>query len=222
MRLLFAALVVTALDASSCKDLDPPPPPPFRIGVKVEGDPGQPLGGATITRGSTTLASTGQDGRATFALVGADGDSTEVAITCPEGFQSPNKPTTIKFTRYADPKQVPEYAISCPPSRRHIVVAIKADNGAHLPVKYLEKVVARTDGSGAAHFSLDAMPGENIIVALDTSNVRRIVATQQNPSTSFRVHDIDEIFVWEQKFALAKPPPAPRGPRGPVLIQSPR
>ncbi|MCL2724671.1 MAG: hypothetical protein FWD69_09570 [Polyangiaceae bacterium] len=207
MRSLFAAVVLTAFAISSCKDLDPPPPPPFDVYIKVESDPGHPVVGATVTRASNVLATTGPDGRAMITLTGAEGDTTDVMVKCPEILQSPTTPTTIRLTRYADPKKMPEYAVFCPPLRRHIVVAIRAENGANLPVKYLDKIVARTDVSGAAHFLLDAMPGEKIVVTLDTSEARRLSAQQQNPSTAFFARPADEILVWEQKFVLDKVKP---------------
>lgn len=202
-------LALIALPA--CKSLENPPPAPFFVYVRVEGDPGTPLPGATVSRGSKLLATAGPDGRAMLTLNGNDGDNIDVVVKCPETFQSPTKPTAIKLTRFSDAKRVPEYLVSCPPMFRHVVVAVRAENGANLPVKYLDREVARTDASGAAHFVLDLAPGGQFQVALDTTESPKI--KPQNPARVFSVGQADAVMVFDQKFAVERPVPVYMGPR---------
>lgn len=197
-----SALAGLALASTGCKDLDPPPPAPFNIYIKVESDPGRPIPGVVVTRNSTTLATTGPDGRAMLTLRGAEGENTDVNVKCPDTFQSPTKPIAIKLTRFADPKKVPEYAVSCPPMVRHVVVAVKTENGPNLPVMYLNRMVTRTDASGTAHFLLEVAPGAQFVVSLDTSENPRL--KPQAPSKPFAVGQSDEIVLWEQKFEEEK------------------
>ncbi|QUS47115.1 hypothetical protein [Salmonella enterica] len=93
-----------------------------------------------------------------LTLVGAEGETTDVTIKCPDAFMSPAKATSIRLTRFADKSKVPEYTVSCPPMLRRVVVAVKADNGPNLPVMYLNRMITRTDLSGAAHFALEVAP----------------------------------------------------------------
>ena len=197
-----AVTALTALASSACKDLDPPPPPPFQIFIRIESDPGHAVTGATVSRNGKPLATTGPDGRAMLTLVGAEGETTDVLIKCPDAFNSPTKPTSIRLARFADKSKVPEYSVSCPPSLRRVVVAVRAENGPNLPVVYLNKVITRTDVSGAAHFALEVAPNTQFQVTLDTSEFSRLKPA--SPSKPFTAPSHDDILVFDQKFDLEK------------------
>lgn len=202
MRLALVLVAVAALVTAGCED--PPPPAPYQIAVKVEADPGQPVAGAVVSRNNKPLATTGADGRASLSMTGKDGETFDVSVKCPEAFQSPIKPTTIRLARLADNAKAPEYQVSCPPSMRRVVVAVKADNGPNLPVVYLNRPVARTDASGAAHFALDVAPGAQFQVTLDTTEKGGEKLKPQNPSKPFTVGQHDDILMYEQKFDVEK------------------
>ncbi len=207
MRLVLGASLVAIGLSAGCKSfsslsLDPPPPPPFRVAVVVEGDPGRPIAGATVQRSTKVLATTGADGRAELSLKGDDGEIIDADVKCPEGFQSPQKPLSVRLARLSEGSRAPEFRIACPPTMRHLVLAIKAENGPNLPVTYLGKVVAKTDASGAAHVAIDLPPGTGFNVGLDTSDATKL--KPQNPSKPFTVGQTDDIFVWEQKFDVEK------------------
>ena len=202
MRRFLFAVAVTALAVSSCKDLDPPPPPPFQIFIKIDSDPGHPVAGATVSRNNKTLATTGPEGRGMLTLVGAEGETTDVTIKCPDAFLSPAKPTSIRLTRFADKSKVPEYTVVCPPTLRRVVVAVKAENGPNLPVVYLNKVITRTDISGAAHFALEIAPNTQFQVMLDTTEHSKLKPV--SPSKPFTVPSHDDILVFDQKFEVEK------------------
>jgi hypothetical protein len=200
--LLVVAAAASAVVSSGCKDFDPPPPPPFQLYVKVESDPGQPVAGATVSRNKTVLGNTGPEGRTILTIAGAEGEIVDVAVKCPDGLQSPTKPLSIRLTRIADKSKAPEYAVSCPPMLRRVVVAVKAENGPNLPVMYLSRPVTRTDASGAAHFALEVAPGAQFTVSLDTSENSRL--KPPNPTKPFTVGQQDDILVFEQKFDVEK------------------
>ena len=98
----------------------------------------------------------------------------------------------------------PVFKVACPPTTRQVVVAVKAENGANLPVLYLGKVITHTDDSGAAHFALQAAPGEQFQVTLDTSGKEGEKLKPLSPSKPFTVGTGDEIFVFDQKFDVEK------------------
>ena len=207
MRALPVALCTALATASSCKSFEPPPPAPFQIFVRVESDPGRAVPGAVVTRNDKALAATGADGRALLTLPGAEGEITDVTVKCPASFQSPAKPVSLKLTRLADKTKIPEYSVACPPTLRHVVVAVKAENGPNVPVVYLNRAMTRTDASGAAHFALEAAPGTQVLVTLDTTEQGRL--KPPNPSKPFTIGQTDDILVFEQKFDVEKPS-APR------------
>jgi len=206
MRFSFVAAIaftaLTAVVSSSCKDLDPPPAPPFQIFVRIDSDPGHPVTGAVVSRNGKPLATTGPDGRAMLTLNGAEGETTDVTIKCPDAFNSPTKATSIRLTRFADKSKVPEYTVSCPPTLRRVVVAVKADNGPNLPVMYLNRMITRTDASGAAHFALEVAPNTQFQVTLDTSDYARL--KPPSPTKPFTVPGHDDILLFDQKFDVEK------------------
>jgi len=196
--------IATGLLASCA---EPPPPEPFVISVRVESDPGIPVAGATISRANRPLGTTNADGRAPLKIAGVEGEITDVTVTCPEGFQSPAKPLSIRLTRLAEKSKIPEYAIACPPSMRRVVVAVRAENGPNLPVMYLDRPVTRTDAAGAASFALEVPPGSQFTVALSTAERKDIKPI--SPSKLFVVNAQDDVFLFDQKFEVEKKKPAP-------------
>jgi hypothetical protein len=193
------ALLLLVAGAVGCKD-DPPVPPPFQIFIRVESDPGQRITGASVTRNDKQLGTTGPDGRAMLTLSGAEGETTDVTVKCPDAFLSPSKPTSVRLTRFADKTKVPEYSVTCPPALRRVVVAVRAENGPNLPVVYLNRVITRTDLSGAAHFALEVAPGAQFQVTLDTTNNQQL--RPQSPSKPFTAPQHDEILLFDQKFEV--------------------
>jgi hypothetical protein len=195
-------LTVVALATTGCAgmSLDPPPPPPFKVAISVEGDPGRPVSGAIVSRNDKKVATTGVDGLAELSLNGADGETVDAKISCPDGHTSPAKPISMRLARTRDGR-APIFKVSCPPTQRRVVVAVKAENGANLPVVYLGKVITHTDASGAAHFALEAAPGDQFQVTLDTSGQK---LKPPSPSKPFTVAGNDDIFVFEQKFDVEK------------------
>lgn len=210
-----ALLVVLPFALAACAALEPVPPPPQEIVIRVAGDPGQPLKGATVQYNGKKVSESGADGIAPLKLNGKDGEVYELSVACPEGFLSPTKPLSVMLKRLADPGKKPEYDVTCPPTTRTVVVAVRADNGANLPVMYLGREVARTDGAGAAHvmFKLKADESFNLVLGTDGNDRLR----PQNPTASFIVRDRDDVFTFDQKFDLEKKV-AKGGRRGPQKI----
>lgn len=186
----------------------PPPPAPYKAVVTVHGDPGRPLFGATVTTDKSQPILTDVDGRANLSLTGAEGDVREVNVTCPPGHQQVGGAISIRLTRLAG-DALPTYAVTCPPRRRKVVVAVRAENGPYLPVRYLNQIVATTDAGGAAHFALEIEPG-TFSVQLDTSERKDL--KPPSPGRILSVGQQDDVLVLDQRFEVIKkyvPPPAP-------------
>jgi hypothetical protein len=217
---LHAALLALAL-MTGCRSLDAPPPQPQIVVLRVTSDPGKPLKDAIIQFSGRKIGATGDDGAAEIQLAGRDGETFEVTVACPEGYESPKAPVRITFRRLAEKSKKPEYEVRCPPTTRTVVVAVRAEGAANLPVTLLGREVARTDSSGAAHVMLTLEPGEQFDLMLDTSDEKLVDLHPQNPVASFGVGQQDDIFTFDQKFeiqkAKARPgryvgPPKPKGP----------
>jgi hypothetical protein len=96
---------------------------------------------------------------------------------------------------------MPEFVVACPRATRKIVVAVRAQNGAHLPVMYLNQVVATTDKAGAAHFALEMQPGA-FAVTLDTSAHKDL--KPPSPTITLNVGQHDDILLVDKKFEIEK------------------
>jgi hypothetical protein len=212
MRVLaFASPFVLA----ACQALEPVQPPPQEIIVRVTGDPGQPLAGATLQYGGKEVSKSGKDGIATLKLKGKDGDLYEFLVTCPDGFLTPQKPLQVLLKRLADTSKKPEFDVACPPTTRTVVVAVRAENGPNLPVLYLGREVTKTDSAGTAHLLFKMKADESFNLVLGTADNERL--RPQNPSASFVVRDKDDVYTFDQKFEVEKKV-VKGGRRGPTKI----
>jgi hypothetical protein len=223
--LAVVAVVPVALAVSAC---DPPPAPKFEIVVSVASDPGRPLANAAITGAGKELGKTGNDGTVTLALAAREGESLDIYVTCPAGFQSPPKPISVVFRKLPDGKR-PEYPAACPPTERAAVISVQVDVDdprdigyiANLPVNYLGSTYARTDASGAGHFVVPIGSDDQMTVILDTSSVPEMVP--KNPTATISAHGQDDIYA--VKFgtlhvphkAAARPRAKPK-PKGPTRL----
>jgi hypothetical protein len=205
-----------ALPAAGCSALEPVPPPPLEVVVRIEGDPGRPIPGAALLYNGQKVSESHDDGVAQIKLNGKEGETFEIAVTCPEGFQSPQRPLQVILKRLADATKKPEYDVRCLPTTRTAVVAVRAEGGANLPVLYLGREIARTDSAGAAHVLLKQKPDEPFDLVLGTAENERL--RPQNPFASFVLKDRDEVFVFDQRFELEKKKGGRGGRRGPVRI----
>jgi len=112
----------------------------------------------------------------------------------------------------------PEYTVDCPKAARTIVVAVRADSGPNLPVMFLNREVARTDVSGAAHVLLEVPPNQMFSLQLSTAADDAKDLRPQNPTATFEVKQEDAVFVFDQKFKqerkkiISRGKPKPTGP----------
>ena len=184
--------------------------------MKVEADPGNPLAGAAVSRNGKELGTTNAEGRAMLKMPGIEGEIVDVLVACPEGYAAPKGALSIRLTRLADKTKVPEYSVSCPPNVRRVVVAVRAENGPNLPVMYLQKPIATTDESGAAHFALEVPPGAQFQVQLDTSGRKDL--KPPSPGKVFVVAQQDDILLFDQRFEVERKVVYVAKPKLPVAI----
>jgi len=215
-----ACAAVTLVAATGCQMFDPPVPPPQQIHIRVEADPGVPVQGAELFFSGEKVSTTNESGQGKIRLTGRDGETFDVVVKCPQGFASPTKPVTVVLKRLADPKKHPEYFVTCPPTTRMVVVAVRAEGGPNLPVMHLGREVARTDASGAAHVLLRLRPDEQFDLQIRTDEPGNERLRPKSPQEAFFMKAKDDVLTFDQKFTLEKLPPRKAAParQGPQRI----
>jgi len=210
------ALVLGARVLAGCED---PPPPPFEVIVRVESDPNKALPNVPVFGGGKQRGVTGPDGSFKMKLGGADGDAIDLKVECPPGTRGDASNATKLVIRRLEGGKATEYPTFCRPAHRVVVLGVRAENGANLPIKYLDKVVARTDVAGAAHFALVAAPGDDVRLVVDTSEAPMLKPA--SPELHFRVVDTDTVTALETRFAIEKKakPTVYAAPKGPTRIR---
>jgi hypothetical protein len=201
MRALPFALGIVVL-AAGCSLFRPPPPPTFQAVIKVEGDPGQPIAGTQVLFKGKAIGVTDGAGRLEFKLKGSEGQVFDLVVKCPQGYESPARPLSVALRRSTDPKATPEYRVTCQPSLRTIVVAIRAENGPNIPVVYLGRERTRTDQSGAAHLVLQVPPNQPVQLKLDTAEAKDL--RPESPTQTLQVKNTDDVVVLEQAFKVER------------------
>ncbi|HEX9294673.1 MAG TPA: hypothetical protein VF881_02530 [Polyangiaceae bacterium] len=217
-RCIGAAVLGMLVGGSACRARQAPVP--YQFAIRVTGDPSRPLAGAVISHDRVEVGRTKDNGTVVLAIQGHEGETLPLEIVCPSGFKSPTEPLAVRLRRLSDPTQRTEYDVSCPPTTRKIVVAVRANNGKNLPVIYLGQEVARTDSSGAAHVELEAAPDDTIELTLGTDEKGNERLKPQNPSAKFLVKNQDDMFVFttdfviepEKRTAVVTRPKEPSGP----------
>jgi hypothetical protein len=181
----------------------------FAVQVKIESDPGVPVSAAKLSHAGEALAETDAQGLALVRLAGAPGEVVPIDVSCPVGYRSPERPLSIVLRALLEGR-MPQYRATCGPLLRSLVVAVRAQNGADLPLKYLGKEIARTDGSGAGHALLKLPPGETVTLTLDTSAAAHARLLPHNPELKLTVQERDEVVVFDQAFTREAQKPARR------------
>jgi hypothetical protein len=191
--------------------------PPYRHLLRVEADPGHALGGASVSFLGRTLGQTVEDGTLQLAISGAEGDRVAVAVSCPEGYTSPRKMVDIVLHRLTEPQREPESTVRCTPDQRRMIVVVRAEHGANLPVLYLGREIARTDESGVAHALVRAPTNDEVEITLSTAVPGGERLRPQSPTMRFTSTRSDDIKLFDVQFAL-QPEKRPAGRRLPVRL----
>jgi hypothetical protein len=193
-----AVLAFAAFAPTGCsKILGEPPTYSFSFAIRVASDDGSPVQGAEIGTTASQAVKTDEDGHARLVVSGREGDRRPFLVRCPSEFQSPMEPLVISLHRNAEGAPNAVYSATCVPFKRSVVVAVRLEGGAGLPIYYLDEEVARTDESGAAHFVVQAAPGEPFRIAVHTREVDEDLRPV-DPTAELSVGASDDIVLFEQ------------------------
>ncbi len=180
------------------------PATPFKIELAARSDDGEPITGALFTSGSTRLGTTDARGVLERAIPGTEGQTLAVGATCPEGYEGPKGPLSVRLSNNirsvgaAGPRPT-RLDVTCKRKTRQIVVVVHAPGGADLPV-LVEGVAANTvnpDGSAHVFVEVDTSV-KSLAVTLDTSARQDLVP--KNPRRLFDLDGGDALLVMDQTF----------------------
>lgn len=219
LKLRLIAWVLAPFLLASCSNLlGEPPTQTFSFTIRVASDDGTPIEGATLGTTASRVATTDSTGRARLEVNGREGDRRPFVVRCPSEFQSPVAPLVISLHHNAVGAATAVYSATCVPFKRSVVVAVRLDGGAGLPIYYLDEEVARTDESGAAHFVVRAAPGEPFRIAVHTREVDEDLRPV-DPTAELSVGASDDIVLFEQALSrIVRSAPRSARPRR-VLAQ---
>ncbi len=197
-----------------------PSDPSFPITFTATSDPGVSLAAVQLTANGLPLGQTDASGVLHANLTGPLGSTVQVGVTCPEGHRPPaSSPLlTLRHVESLDPTAAGlglQVSIACTPLTRHGIVIVRA-GGEHpqagLPVLIDGRELARTDTSGVAHVPLEMPAGQSFQVLLATADHPNL--RPESPPRTFTFPDSDELFVFDQPFAVEEsPPPTKHRPR---------
>jgi len=182
---------------------------PISIAARSEGK--SAVSDVEVFLGKRLLGTTDASGNAQLALHGSEGDTQTLNVKCPAAYPSPERPLLVGLRHLGDGSTRAHFEVECFSLVHSVVVGIRAENGARLPILRLKSVVGQTDDQGVAHVLLQASTNEQIALTLDTSKNANLLP--QNPTLDFATRDSDEFLLVTQKFTVKQAPPRRVAPR---------
>lgn len=199
----FAGCLAQVACANAEQPVSEPNDSGFAVIVQARRDGQQPLAGVKILDGKRVIGTTDASGNVKLKLKGAEGDTKALTIGCPDGFASPEKPIVVGLRQMARGSPSPKFETECLPMVHTLVVGVRAEHAAFVPIRRLSQVIGKTDQQGIAHVLVQAAPNEQVTLTLDTSALPNL--RPQSPTLTFVARDRDEMVLLEQKFTVHKP-----------------
>jgi hypothetical protein len=190
----------------------------YALTLSATGEEHDPLSGVRVFADDQLLGATEQAGTVQLQLKGREGERVPLRIQCPESFRSPSQPLVVGLWQPSPGSPAPTFEVECVTAVHSYVVGIAAENGAHLPISYLNQPLAETDDFGVAHVLVRAPSQEQVSLTLDTSD--RPELRPQSPSLAFVAGESSELVLLQVKFLeSARPPRARRAVQGPIELK---
>lgn len=204
------------LALASCNEVEPPSAQPasgstFPLAISARSESQAAVPGVEISTSKGILGVTDTNGNVRITLHGAEGDKVALTVKCPSQYASPDEPLRVGLRQLGDGKTSARFEVECFSLVHQVVVGLRAENGANLPIFRLKKLVGRTDDAGIAHVLLEASANEQVALTLDTSSNRSLLP--QNPTLDFVTRDSEELVLLSHKFTVKQPPPKRVTPR---------
>lgn len=189
---------------------------PFPVSFSATSDDGSALGGVAFSAESRSLGTTPVSGILEHDISGREGEILKVSISCPMGFAQEEHLAPLRLTRnhlVGSSELAPlAYHATCVRQIRDIIIVVRADQGAGLPVEVDGKPVTTTNDDGIAHALVQLeRDDQSVAVSLDTT--ARSDLRPQHPSRTFELAGRDTLVVFDQGFVRAAPPTTRRTAR---------
>jgi hypothetical protein len=215
---LALALVSTAM---GCADADLAPDASsatsYALTLSATGEDHDPLAGVRVFADDALLGASEETGSLELQLQGREGDRVPLRIECPESFRSPPQPLVVGLWHPSPGSPEPTFEVECVPFVHSYVVGIAAENGAHLPISYLNEPLGETDDFGIAHVLVRAPSQEQVSLTLDTSAHPEL--RPQSPSLAFVAGESSELVLLQVKFVAPPPSRTRRVALGPIELK---
>jgi len=202
---LFASLCLCGCLSETEESAAPVPSSDFPISIVARNEGKSPVADVEISLGKQLLGKSDATGNAHFTLHGAEGDTLALNVKCPVAYASPERPLPVGLRHLGNGSTAARFEVECFSLVHSVVVGVRAENGARLPILRLKSVVGQTDDQGVAHVLLQASANEQIALTLDTSRNANLLP--QSPTLDFVTRDSDELVLVSQKFTVKQAPP---------------
>ncbi len=173
--------------------------------VEVTDEDARPVETAEVKVAKHSVGSTDRDGRLEVRLSGPEGRRVQVQVACPDGRIAEggtSRDVEVRFLRKLDTTATSLAAIEagfrCVFKTRKVVVLVRADGVAGLPVHTLGHPIAQTNSDGVAQAVIEGIPGDEIEVTLDTTEKPELRPAM--PGRRLTVPRQSQIVVFDQKF----------------------
>ena len=195
--------VLSVAALASC-ETQPNSAQPFSVIFVVESDPGVRLRRTHVSIDGDPAGASDSNGLVRTQIYAVPGQRLSIQHDCPDWHEAPPEPKILRLRRFegvegSEPAPM-QITLSCEPTERLAAFIVRAKTGPGLPVLLNGEPVARTNGSGVAHFSTRAAAGTDYTVELDTREHPQLLP--QLPMRLFTLPDAHEIFVFNQSFEV--------------------
>jgi hypothetical protein len=206
--------IVSALIA--CGGPAPSRPVAQRVTVHARSTDGRDVPGVRLWVDGRELGTTDAAGRLESDLGARERARVVITAACPSAYRTVDERRELSLHRVlgrAPRASAPslQLRVSCEPLEvlAALVVRVRGDGVADLPVRVRDRVVGQTDPEGAAHLLLRGRPDSSVTVQLDTSRVPGL--QPESPVQTFELGQQPSVLVFER--TLTRPRPVRRSPR---------
>ncbi|MCP4674919.1 MAG: hypothetical protein GY854_05305 [Deltaproteobacteria bacterium] len=187
------------------------PGPQFvMLEVAVTDEDARPVEDAEIMVAENSVGRTDKGGRLEARLSGPEGRRVQVQVACPDGRlaeDGASRDLEVRFLKKLDKAATSLAAVEarfkCVLKTRRVVVLVRADGVAGLPVRSLGHPIAHTNVDGVAQAVIEGVPGDEVEVTLDTTEKPELRPAM--PGRRLTVPRQSQILVFDQKFERRAP-----------------
>lgn len=200
-KLVLGPWLAFALVALLCDCTTEPDINSYLIHFVVQVDESKLLSNVPVYLDGKRLGNTGADGGLSVRVAAKTNQVLRAHADCPASYRDSDQPTAIHLRQFrslssAHADNALQYVFTCTPTSVSAAVIVSASLPAEFPLLMDGQEVGRTNMDGVAHLLIDASPGSNFTLLVDTQGHPTV--RPQYPTRTFYVGTQDEIYVYEQ------------------------